>query len=394
MVIGLLTGAVGVRAWLRTSKRKPVGLESFVANLHQHRDGTTFVHHLVTSLAAEIEADGACFFEVEPNRPSVLQKTDASGELSAYVPDILPLNHDVLGVCFRNSQNLVANDSPGKPLQVEAMEGIRPTSVLCVPVYQLQSGQPYGSAESPSGILFAFRIRKGAHFKPADLERTKAFGQLLSTTLSYLRHEAFTQKTLMTTLVEICDLLESKDPETVGHCKRVSILAGRIATSMELPAEEIKNLTAACRLLDLGKVGIPDRILKKTEALTDEEKQIVQQHPLISYELCKSLQLPESVLVLVRNHHEKLDGAGYPDGLKGAEIPMALRIVSAADSFDALRCPRSHRRAFSNTEALEILQKEAGRGYDEGVIEQLRELLATGNLHDVYPEAAHEVIAA
>jgi HD-GYP domain-containing protein (c-di-GMP phosphodiesterase class II) len=128
--------------------------------------------------------------------------------------------------------------------------------------------------------------------------------------------------------------------------------------------------------------------LKKEGGLTGEELELVKQHPLVSYSICKKLMLPESVLLLVRNHHERLDGTGYPDHLQGGELPLAVRIIGVADAFDAMRCARHHRESMSIEQAISQLLRDAGTKFDPMVIEALRELAEQGALDLVYTQGS------
>src|SRR5207249_4748221 len=117
---------------------------------------------------------------------------------------------------------------------------------------------------------------------------------------------------------------------------RVSELCVMISQKLRVAPEIVDELRNGALLHDIGKIGIPDHILTKPARLTEEEFAIMKQHPVIGYEICKPLGLGDAILSLIRNHHEKLDGAGYPDGLKGGELPLPLRIICVADAFDAM----------------------------------------------------------
>jgi putative nucleotidyltransferase with HDIG domain len=158
-------------------------------------------------------------------------------------------------------------------------------------------------------------------------------------------------------------LLEARDAYTHGHTRRVTRHAERIAREMGLPADEVGKVRVAAALHDVGKLHTPREVLTKPGRLTDEEFAIVKRHPVdgaaMVAEVCES-----EITEMVRHHHERLDGTGYPDGLAGDEIPLGARIISVADTFDAMTSSRPYRRACQHKKALDVLSKEAGTQLD------------------------------
>ena len=162
--------------------------------------------------------------------------------------------------------------------------------------------------------------------------------------------------------------LERKDSYTQGHCDRVAEYACRLAALAGMPPEEVKWFRMGAFLHDVGKVSVPRSILKKPGPLTEEERKVIEGHPVKGVELLEGIEFPWDVRPMIRHHHERWDGAGYPDGLKGREIPRAARILSVADVYDALTTTRSYRSAFAPEEAWEILVSESGRTLDPELV--------------------------
>lgn len=150
--------------------------------------------------------------------------------------------------------------------------------------------------------------------------------------------------------------VERKDPYTYGHSERVAAFSLLIAQQIGYPREKWKGLVAAAYLHDLGKVMIPDKILKKPGKLTDAEYTIIKEHPVIALDLLKQVEFPWEVKPLIRHHHERWDGKGYPDGIKQDEIPLGARIISVADTFDAITSARPYRGAMPLEKALSIIE--------------------------------------
>ncbi len=157
--------------------------------------------------------------------------------------------------------------------------------------------------------------------------------------------------------------VDAKDPYTIGHGERVAALSAHIAVAAELSREEVTDLRRGGLLHDIGKIGVPDVLLSKPGRLTEEEFEVIRSHTVIGYQICEPIRSFGGILSLIRSHHERLDGSGYPDGLRGDQIPVTVRILTIADVFDALTSGRVYREALPGERALAILQEEGAKGY-------------------------------
>jgi putative two-component system response regulator len=157
--------------------------------------------------------------------------------------------------------------------------------------------------------------------------------------------------------------IEAKHSVMNGHSDRLIKYAVQLGVTLDLPEDDLQELQIACLLHDIGKVAVPDEILLKPGALNTEETEIVRQHPVIGESICAPLKSLRRVLPVIRHHHERIDGSGYPDGLRGNEIPLLARILQVADIYDALITDRPYRDALSSEDALETLNKEARYGW-------------------------------
>jgi len=167
--------------------------------------------------------------------------------------------------------------------------------------------------------------------------------------------------------------IEASDSETHDHVRRVQHYAELVGQRIELPASEQKALSAAALLHDIGKLAVPDCILRKPGLLTAEEFEKVKLHPVIGAEILDKIEFPYPVVPIVLAHHEKWDGSGYPYGLRGTEIPMGARIIAVVDCLDALTSDRPYRPAKSFDEAMSIISGEANRSFDSEVVAVLQE---------------------
>ena len=172
-------------------------------------------------------------------------------------------------------------------------------------------------------------------------------------------------------LIDLSELLEARDARTYGHSQRVTRHAERIATAMGLPAAEVAKVRTAAALHDIGKLHTPRGILNKPGRLTDSEFALIKRHPVDGAAMTSGIGDPE-ISAMIRHHHERLDGRGYPDGLAGEDIPVGARIISVADTFDAITSNRTYRRAAHHKRALDVLAAEAGKQLDGDAVAAFR----------------------
>ncbi len=187
-------------------------------------------------------------------------------------------------------------------------------------------------------------------------------------------------------LVTMSRIAEAKDTYTESHLERVSALSIRVGEIMGLSIEQLNNLRRGAMLHDIGKLAIPDSILLKPGKLTDEEYKIIKTHPERGYDICEPLKSLKPCLDVIRHHHERWDGKGYPAGLKGEEIPVNARIVAVVDSFDAMRTKRPYRNALPFNVAKEEVEKNSGTQFAPDAAQALLELLSNREDKPLYKE--------
>ncbi len=206
--------------------------------------------------------------------------------------------------------------------------------------------------------------------KPVNKEELLARVRLL------LRLKQFTDEleSAETVLFSLALSIEAKDPYTEGHCDRLSKYSVALAERLGLPEE----LRRAGIVHDIGKVAVPEHILLKPGPLTPEEWKVMKQHPVVGARICAPLKSFRHVLPVIRHHHEKLDGSGYPDGLKGEEIVRTARILQTVDIYDALTTARPYRKALLPQEAFKVMREEVKRGWWDGSLLDEFEALILG----------------
>ena len=162
-------------------------------------------------------------------------------------------------------------------------------------------------------------------------------------------------------------ILESKEPYTYGHSERVSFYAETIAQDLSLTAEEKGNLQLATLLHDIGKIGLSNRLLEKTN-LSEDENLDIRRHPIKGVHLIEPLSFPADITSAIRHHHERWDGKGYPDGLAGKEIPLLARIIALVDSYDAMTSDRPYRAELDFHNVQEEIVKNSGVQFDPEIV--------------------------
>ena len=166
-----------------------------------------------------------------------------------------------------------------------------------------------------------------------------------------------------TILFALAQSVEQRDRHTGEHCQRLAQYSMMMGNALGLPQPDLRTLHRGGYLHDIGKIAIPDAILFKPGLLTEEEWAVMRTHTMVGENICQPMKSLAGVLPIVRNHHEKWDGTGYPDGLKGEDIPLLARILQVADIYDALTSQRPYKRAFTHEEAVQIMSEEARRGW-------------------------------
>jgi HD-GYP domain-containing protein (c-di-GMP phosphodiesterase class II) len=283
---------------------------------------------------------------------------------------VLPIEQGIATVCYQAQEvqlvpSFAADERTYKPY-LAALEAMRPVrSALMLPlVYQ---GRTLGVLHCMSEQL--------DHFSPLDVRLGRGVASRLATALERQRSEAERQARYLSAITALAEALETRD-QAKGRSDMLIAYATAMAESMRLPTSEVEALRQAGRLHDIGELGIPDAVLAKPSPLDDREQELVRAHPDTGARILGYIEALRDIVPIVRHHHERVDGSGYPDGLKGDQIPLLARILAVADAYDAMTSARPYRQAMTPEQAFHELRRS--KAYDPALIAQLEGLVKAG----------------
>jgi putative nucleotidyltransferase with HDIG domain len=335
---------------------------------------------------AVIETKGQCGYIMltDPDSPDTLLPEVAFSAVGEFdFPESMSVGFGLSGYVAKNGQPITVSLSSDQGHEFDGVTaGVR--AAASVPLLAQGYGSGVAQTEQVLGVLTVLDVQETGVFSNEDMDLLRSLSSLTAVAVSNARMEERRRMTFLRTLQSLATALEARDEYTRGHSQRVCEVSMLIGERMGLGADALEELRIGTILHDIGKIGVPDAILNKRARLTDEEFQTMKSHPVIGYEICKPLMLSEGVLLIIRNHHEKLDGSGYPDGLKGGELPLSLRIVCVADAFDAMSSKRPYRGVMELSQVMAEMSRGAGTQFDPVVVECLKQLLSAGEINELY----------
>lgn len=245
------------------------------------------------------------------------------------------------------------------------------------------------------GVVALLDTTREGTFKGEDLAYLQTIASLMSVVVASEHAEKRQSNSFLRTLETLALALEARDEYTNGHSQRVCELSTLIARQLRLDEQTIRELRIGTILHDIGKIGVPDDILNKRGRLTDEEFAAMKSHAAKGYEICRPLQLDPIALSVIRSHHERMDGRGYPDGLGADELSLPVRIVCVADAFDAMASKRPYRSPMSIADIIHELESGRGSQFDPVVVDAVLSLITSFEVQSLYaPFFAESEVAA
>ncbi|HEV2028699.1 MAG TPA: GAF domain-containing protein [Candidatus Dormibacteraeota bacterium] len=268
--------------------------------------------------------------------------------------------------------------------ETETDSPLNPRAVLCVPI-TLRG--------KPQGVLFLANYQVGHVFTDDHRNLVTELAAQAAVAIDNARLFKDREEVIIASLEALANAVDARDPYTRGHSERVTEYAKMIARQMRYAPKDAGawlRLERGGRLHDIGKIGVPDAVLQKPGKLTDEEFAQMKEHPLVGFNILSGLKMLTDELVIVRSHHERYDGKGYPDRKKADELPMYAWIVSAADAIDAMTSDRPYRRGMSMEIALEQVRKGAGTHFHPDVAEAVLDAVNNGTLKVIREESMYK----
>jgi response regulator RpfG family c-di-GMP phosphodiesterase len=293
----------------------------------------------------------------------------------------------ISGWVAEHAEPLLVEDIGKDPAIAERSRRLKDASFISVPLERKAPVDgwryPAPSSNGPRvlAVLNVNSKEDGRQFSEGDLKTLNVLANHASIAIENVRLINDIEQSHLSTLTSMALLIEAKDPYTHGHSQRVRDLSVLAAYRLGLPKPEIDLLNLGAGLHDIGKIGVNDGILNKSEALSDQEWDMIRLHPLIGYDVLEPVHfLTKGHLDLVRHHHERVDGTGYPDGLEGDQVPEIVRILTVADAFDAMSSSRAYRKGITAEHIIEELKRCSGAQFDSRIANLFIEMIESGEV--------------
>ncbi|MBI2874057.1 MAG: HD domain-containing protein [Firmicutes bacterium] len=342
---------------IRQAKRLRV-LNRIAQSLQADPDPDAIVGAMLDETAGELEAD-RCLILLHDKERGTLVARGPRGAVAWDNPRDVILHLEERGLSarvFQTGEPCLCHRPPkDEPLQSLQVQDTNNTSVMIVPL---------NAQQEKLGVLHITRARPGRRFSRQDLGFAATLAGGIGMVLKEINLIQDLRRSHYDTVRGLSRAIEAKDPYTRGHSERVAHLALRLAEAVNLEDRDREVILMAGYLHDIGKIGIRGTILNKVGWLTREEFLEVQAHSEIGFEILMKIEHLRAVAVMVRHHHERWQGDGYPDQLAGPEIPLGARVLALADAYDAMTSDRSYRKALSPSEAAEMIRRNLGTQFD------------------------------
>ena len=323
-------------------------------------------------LGREMQVENSSIMLMQPSRQWLVVKASYGPRADKVMGKERRLGDGVAGWVAEYKEPLLVNDVESCPAFATEFSPKYPgKSFLCVPLI---------CQERALGALNLTGKTNGEPFTEADRDFVVAIAGQIAVAIENAGLYDTIQQNCFSAVQALADSLEARDPYTSGHSSRVTGYAVRLARTLGVSDPSIETLRYAGRLHDIGKLAIDEVTLHKDAELSEEEWALIREHPATGEHIVQSLGFLDRAKPIVRHHHERWDGTGYPDGLKGEEIPFLTRILSVADCYDAMTSERPYRAAMSRDKAVAELEAGTSRQFDPAVVEQFVDVVDNGPL--------------
>ncbi|MEI7644560.1 MAG: HD domain-containing phosphohydrolase [Chloroflexales bacterium] len=365
----------------RRAKRQQALVE-IISNLTTTLDSNTLLNRIMTHACDLLGVDATSIWLRDAQSGDLVLHM-ATGEKREHMhASRVPAGHGIIGHVVATGETVMVNDVSTDQRfyrNIDAQSGFRTRAILCVPMRApkiILSGERGEVEEQVIGGAQALNPIGNRPFSADDISLFESLASQAATVIRLARLYEDTDKLFTRIIDAITGAIDLKDPYTRGHSQRVSDFSVAIAQGIGLSSQDVYRVRIASKLHDVGKIRVPDRILKKRKGLTEAEYRKMRKHPTYGLEFLREnglldLELLENSWQALSQHHERLDGRGYPEGLRGNEITLIGRIVAVADVFDAITSHRPYRPARTAEQAIAILRSAVGTEFDPGCVEAL-----------------------
>ncbi len=329
----------------------------------------------VLSLALEkaeelCRAETSSIWELDEERSELFFRV-VRGRVAGEIRGLrVPLGAGIVGAVAASGRAELVNDVENDPRwRGDPAEEFRTRAILAVPL--VAHGRVIG-------VLQLLNPLERAAFTEDDLRRLRLFAGPLAHALDNARLYAAQKRQFVETVTALAEAIEKRDPYTGGHVRRVVVYSLLLGREMGLSRSELEQLRLGATLHDVGKIAIPDEVLRKPAPLDRGEFELMKRHTLDGAEIVSRVRGLRALIPAVRSHHERLDGAGYPDGLGAEAIPLVARIIAVADTYDAMTTDRPYRRGLAPAAAFAEIDRHAGSQHAGEVVAAFRRLFERG----------------
>jgi putative nucleotidyltransferase with HDIG domain len=319
-----------------------------------------------TSIQA-LKASSGAIFIAEKGELKVMVSAGLDKEIASAMR--IKKGEGVVGRVYEKGEPEIA-EFKAKEIAFEKKIGLAQKSIMCNPL--IAKGKIIG-------VITIEDKQDHRGFKDDDLILLENLGAQTAIAIENSRLNQDIERTYLETISTLALAVEAKDPYTRGHAKRVAEYSLKVAEEFALEKEARDLLRDAALLHDIGKIGVKDEILLKPGKLTPEERRHMELHPIIGENILKPIHSLSKIAYLVRHHHERVDGTGYPDGLSKEKLTLPLKIMTVADAYDAMTSDRPYRKAMSHEEALEELKRCSGSFFDPRVVTVFAQTIKNGH---------------
>jgi len=331
-------------------------------------DVETVLERALENAESVCSAETGSVWELDEERQELFFRV-VRGKAAGAIRNLrVPVGQGIVGTVARTGVAEMVNDVASDPRWRGDSAVFQTRAILTVPL--VAEGRVIG-------VMQLLNPVERDHFTDGDLRRMSLFAGILAHPLQNARLHTAQQRQFFYMVTALAETLDKRDPYTGGHVRRVVAYSMLLGAEMELSRSDLKDLWLAATLHDIGKIATPDRILSKPSPLDQEEFEIMKRHPIDGAAIVSHLSNP-TVLEGVRNHHERVDGKGYPDGLAGGQLPLVARIIAVADTYDAMTTSRPYRAGLPPARACHEIVSSVGTQLCPEVVAAFQSLYGSG----------------